>query len=244
MIIDIRELNQISQPDFYSLFLQTDIILTVRECQYIFTINCAFFFYQWLVNLNDQHKFTVISHQEQKHFNVMIMKYYNSSSYVQRQMNWILCAFCAFAWSYIDDIVIFFKTLDEHISHLHQVFQLFQNLNISLKSKKFFLNYFTVTLLRQRVNVLELFISEKKIKTLTDSQFSTTLKILEIYLELTGWLHFYIFYYAQITTSLQTQKTVLSKTLLMTKENTWKQQVSCIFIDKSSSEELCAFETL
>ena len=83
MIVDIHSLNKISQSDFYSLSLQINIISAVQDCQYISTVNCTFFFYQWLVNPEDQHKFTVISHREQEHFNVAVMNYHNSSLYVQ-----------------------------------------------------------------------------------------------------------------------------------------------------------------
>ena len=58
-----------------------------------------------------------------------------------------------------------------------------------------------------------------------------------------NWLCFYILYYTQITTSLQTHKTALSKTSLA-KKNTQKQHISCVFINKLSSDKVHAFETL
>ena len=64
------------------------------------------------------HKLTVISHQEQKLFNVALMRYKGSSSYVQQQTDKILQEHCAYAKAYIDDIIIFFKTLAEHFKHL------------------------------------------------------------------------------------------------------------------------------
>ena len=243
VVMNIQGLNQISQSDFYFLFLQTNITAVIQECHYILTVNCASFFYQWLVNLINQHKFTVVLHQSQKHFNVAVMKYCNSSSYVQQQMNEILYVFQAFAQEYVNNIVIFSRTLNEHVNHLHQVFQLFQNLNINLESKKFYLDYLTVILLEQQIDVLDLFIFEKKIKTLTELQFSTTLKTLKIYLDLTDWLHFYISYYTQITALLQTCKTALTKTLLVRK-NAQKQHVHHIIVNISIKREIQIFNTL
>ena len=46
VVMNIQELNQISQLNFYFLFLQTDITSAVQECHYILTMYCAFFFYQ------------------------------------------------------------------------------------------------------------------------------------------------------------------------------------------------------
>ena len=158
-------------------------------------------------------------------------------------MNRILYLFCAFVCRYIDDIMIFSKTLNEYVSHLHQLFQLFQKLDINLKFKKFFLDYFTVTFLDQWINVLDLIIISKKIQIIADLQFSLTLKILKIYLDLTEWLCFYILYYIQITASLQTCKMALVKTS-SAKEKVWKQQICQVSLNKSIKKELHAFETL
>ena len=243
VVVDIQGLNQISQPDSYFLFLQTDITSAVWGCHYISMMDCASFFYQWLVNPADQHKFIIVSHCDQKHFNVAVMGYCNSPPYVQQQMNRILCFFCAFAQEYMNDIIIFSKMLNEHVHHLHQVFSLFQDLDISLEFKKFYLDYSTVTLLGQWVDVLGLFTSEKKIRALADLQFPTTLKALEIYLGLMGWLCFYILYYTQITASLQTCKTALLKAS-PAKKNTQKQHISHVSVNKLSPDKVHTFKML
>ena len=46
MIINIRDLNAIIVSNVYSLFLQFDIIFSVRDCSYIFVIDASTFFYQ------------------------------------------------------------------------------------------------------------------------------------------------------------------------------------------------------
>ena len=46
VVVDIRGLNAITQPDTDPLPLQSDIILAVHECSFIFVIDCASFFYQ------------------------------------------------------------------------------------------------------------------------------------------------------------------------------------------------------
>ena len=158
-------------------------------------------------------------------------------------MNKILCFFHTFVQEYVNNIVIFSKMLNKYVHHLHQVFSLFQNLSISLEFKKFYLDYFTVTLLEQWVDVLSLFTSKKKIKALTNLQFSIILKTLKIYLDLMNWLHFYIFYYTQITTFLQIHKMTLLKTSSI-KKNTQKQHISYVFVNKLSFDEVHVFKTL
>ncbi len=83
-IIDIKELNAIIMIDVYFMSAQTNIIVAIAECLYIFVMNVLKYFYQWTVKFDDRHKLTIIFHRKQKQFNVCVMNYKNSSSYVQR----------------------------------------------------------------------------------------------------------------------------------------------------------------
>ena len=117
IVVDIRGLNAVFQSNAYSLSLQSDVIQIVQECNFIFVINCASFFYQWRVHSKDRHKFTVVSHWGQETFNVAVMRYRNSSVYVQRQIDRILRSF-HFARVYVNDIVVYSKIMNEHLKHL------------------------------------------------------------------------------------------------------------------------------
>ena len=127
----------------------------------------------------------MITHRKQEQFNVEMMSFKNISSYVQRKTDNILRIYKNFCRAYINDIVIFSKTLKEHVKHLHLIFKLFTNLNISLSSTKFFLDYFTIQLLELKVDVFDLSTSKKKLKIIFDLKFSKTLQDLKIYLEFT-----------------------------------------------------------
>ena len=84
IVIDIRNFNVITQSNAYSLSLQNEIIVAIRDCQYIFVIDCSTFFYQWRVHFFDRHKLTIVNHKKQKSFNVTVMRFKNNSIYVQR----------------------------------------------------------------------------------------------------------------------------------------------------------------
>ena len=83
------------------------IISVVKNCFYITVVNAFVFFYQWRVHSDDRHKLTVMSHRDQKLFNVVVMKYKNSFVYVQRQIDRLLRVYRKFVKTYVDDIVIF-----------------------------------------------------------------------------------------------------------------------------------------
>ena len=125
------------------------------------------------------------------------MRYRNSSTYVQRQIDEILRKYRYFVKIYVDDIVVFFNFLKKHLRHLNLIFVLFKKYNIVIKLFKTYLNYSIVSLLEQRVDNFDLITIEKKIETIRDFKFSRTLKNLKTYFEKTRYFRQYIAYYAQ-----------------------------------------------
>ena len=210
-VVDIRGLNKVSAKDSYPVPLQADILSAIRGAKYITTIDAVSFFYQWLIHQPDRHKFTVNSFRGQEQLQVALMGYCNSVQHVQRQLDRILRRFREFCRAYVDDIVIWSDTLDDHIEHLHQVFKALDELDVSLSPAKSFLGYPTATVLGQRVNGFGLTAHEDKIRAILDIKFPSTLHQLEHYLGLTGWLRQHIPYYAQITEPLHARKIALLK---------------------------------
>ena len=247
-VVDIRALNQISVPDAYPIPSQEEILASMRGATHISTIDAASFFYQWPVKPEHRHRLAVVSHRGQEVFNVAVMGYRNSPAYVQRRIDTILRPCRAYARAYVDDICIFSKSLREHIAHLREVFKILNSYNISLKPTKAFIGYPSVQLLGQRVDALELTTAQDKLEAITALEFPKTLKALETYLGMTGYLRHYIPFYAQIAEPLQNRKTSLNKDLRQRNINTEggarKKAVAALSIMAPSPTELDAFHHL
>lgn len=80
------------------------------------------------------------------------MGYKNLPSYVQRQINQILRPYRHYARAYVDHIVVFSRTLKDHLRHLRQIFGVLRSNNISIKPAKAFIGYLSVQLYGQKVN--------------------------------------------------------------------------------------------
>jgi len=196
------------------------------------------------MKLADRNRLTVISHREQKQFSMTVMRFKNSSSYVQRQIDKILRSHRAYVRIYMNDIVIFSRTLEKHLKHLHVIFSLFRRLRICLTSTKSFLEYSFVSLLGQKIDDFELTISAKKLVAISSFRFSQSLKKLKIYIELIEYLRNYVSYYAQMTEALQKRKTALSREVLKNLDKARKSKTSRISLVNSTKKELTFFELL
>ena len=210
-VIDIRGLNSRTVRDGYPLPTQDSIVAEIGGCMYITAVDGSGMFHQFRVSVKDRHKFTVISHRGSEYFNVVAMGFKNSVPYVQRIMDEILREYREFARCYIDDIVIFSKTLDDHIEHLDKVFALLSQIGLALEAKKSFIGYPSVRLLGRKVDAFGLSTSEDRVAAIRELAFPNTLDRLEAYLGLANYLRSNIRYFAQLSEPLQQRKTVLVK---------------------------------
>lgn len=96
-------------------------------------------------------------------------------------------------------MVIFSKTLTDHLMYLKNIFTMLTENNISIKPEKPFLGYPMVELLGQKVTSLGLSTSEEKLKNISKLKLSMNLRQLETFSVLTGWLRDSLPYYAGIT---------------------------------------------
>src|SRR5213078_1831405 len=101
------------------------------------------------MTVKDHEKFTIVNHHDLEIISITLMNYQKSFSYAQHMMNMIFRFHKFFICCYIDDIVIFLKTLKNHFKHLNIIFNLFDKLKITLKEVKTHLNYSSIILLNQ-----------------------------------------------------------------------------------------------
>lgn len=202
VVVDIRALNKITSPDTYPMPSQDDILNAIAGSNYITTVDCSAFFYQWRVKKEHHHRLTVAFHRGQETFKVAVMGFRNSPAYVQRMIDNILQNHRVYSRAYVDDITIYSMTKEDHIRHLHAVFTTLNALNIKLSPKKLFMGYPSIKLLGQRVDALGLSTAEEKLAAISQLEFPRTLKDLETYLGMTGYLRQYAPYYAQMAEPL------------------------------------------
>src|SRR5204862_3153310 len=101
------------------------------------------------MTVKNHEKLTIISHCDFEIISIIFINYQESSLYAQYMMNMIFRSHKFFVCYYIDDIVIFSKTLKNYLKHLNIVFNLFDELRITLKEVKTHLNYSSIILLNQ-----------------------------------------------------------------------------------------------
>jgi hypothetical protein len=93
----------------------------------------------------------------------------NGPSVFQRVMQGVLAPFLwLFTLVYIDDIVLFSKSWEEHLLHLNQVLGAIAKAGITLSPPKCFVGYTSILLLGQKVSRLGLSTHREKVTAILD----------------------------------------------------------------------------
>ena len=142
MCVDYRKLNNVTIKDSYALPIIDSILFSIgRKVMVFTTIDLFSGFHQIPMNKEDIPKTTFTTMFGNYQFRVMPFGLCNAPGTFQREMNRIffpLIGVCMFV--YIDDLVIFSPSIEEHIQDLRKVFTIIKNngLKINLEKCHFF----------------------------------------------------------------------------------------------------------
>lgn len=137
MCIDYRQLNKITIKDRYPLPRIDDTVDALCGSMYFSTLDLLSGYWQIEIEERDKYKTAFICEFGQYEFNRMPFGLTNAPSTFQRAMNNILKPILyGFALVYLDDIIVFSNSIENHLSHLECVFNLLKKAGLKLKRKK------------------------------------------------------------------------------------------------------------
>ena len=135
--VDYRKLNAVTRKDSYPLPRIDDAIDSLSGSNYFTTLDLQSGYHQVAMHPASRDKTAFISHAGLFEYNVMSFGLTNAPLNFQRLMSrvlhgleWKVCLI------YIDDIIVFSKTFDEHLSRLSLVFNRLREANLKLKPSK------------------------------------------------------------------------------------------------------------
>lgn len=102
---------------------------------------------------------------------------------------WLFCLI------YIDDIVIYLASYEDHIKYLDQVLEAIEKTGITFSPSKCHLFYPSIILLGHKVSYLELSMHEKKVREIMDLERSTKIAQLQTFLGILIYFSAFIPYY-------------------------------------------------
>ena len=202
MVVDYRGINALTQSDRYPLPTIDCLLQTMAGAKIFSTVDMLSGF--WQIPLLPEHQersAMTTSMFGSFEWLVMPMGLKNSPSHFQRSMAELLRDL-PFAQVYIDDVVCFSQTVEEHHIHLHQVMERLRDGGISVKQSKAKLYRTSIDFLGHVVSGDGVSPQKGKVSAVADWPTPTTVPELRSFLGLASYYRRYMYRFAAIATPL------------------------------------------
>jgi RNase H-like domain found in reverse transcriptase/Reverse transcriptase (RNA-dependent DNA polymerase) len=203
MVIDYRKLNEVTVEDKYPIPRIDEILDNLGKCTYFTTLDLAQGFHQIEVDSNSIEK-TAFS-VNNGHFEYLRMPFglKNAPATFQRMMDEILKEYLyRFCFVYMDDIVIFSKSLHDHIIHIKMIFQKLRNVNLKIQLDKSEFLCKEVAFLGHLITPEGIKPNPSKIDAIQKYPIPRTIKEIKSFMGLVGYYRRFISNFAKLTSPL------------------------------------------
>ncbi|GES91988.1 retroviral-like aspartic protease 1 [Rhizophagus clarus] len=135
--VNYKPLNDVTKKDNYPLPRIDEILDSLNGAQWFTTLDLASGYWQIKVKAEDQEKTAFITKFGTYEFKVMPFGLCNAPATFQRTMDRVLGNLKGkFVMVYLDDVIIYSKTFQEHLQHIEEVFDKIRQANLRLKAEK------------------------------------------------------------------------------------------------------------
>ncbi|XP_057693505.1 uncharacterized protein LOC130916648 [Corythoichthys intestinalis] len=134
--IDFRYLNSVSKFDSYPTPRIDELIERLGTAKYLTTIDLCKGYWQVPLSSRSRELTAFRTPWGLYHFRVMPFGLHGAPATFQRLMDKVLCGLSQFAAAYLDDIIIYSNSWDEHLQHLKVVLRCLQNAGLTVNPAK------------------------------------------------------------------------------------------------------------
>ena len=200
--VDYRGVNGVTAPDPYQMPFIEDILDTLSTAKFLSKIDLNKGFHQIPIRQVDMEKTAFCTPWGKFQFTRMPFGLRNGPAVFQRLMDKLLHEDLEFTRVYIDDIVVFSTSWDQHCRHLARVFERLKHAGLTINVKKCQWGQRKCEFLGHLVGEGKVSPSECKILALRDYQQPVTKKGVRQFLGLAGYYRKYIQDYASHSVAL------------------------------------------
>ena len=190
--VDYRKLNQLAKFDAYPMPRVEEIFESIGSSTVISTLDLAKGYWQIPMAPDSKEKTAFTTPFGLYEFEVMPFGLHNAPATFQRTMNHVLRDCRGFSGAYIDDIVVFSKSWEEHIQHLCKVFTQLEKAGFTVKVKKCRFGNDTAHYLGHVIGAGRIHPNPEKVEAVRNYPEPKTKKNVRAYLGLVGYYRRFI----------------------------------------------------
>lgn len=201
--VDYRKLNAVTKKDSYPIPLIPDLLSYLSGSKYFTSLDLLSGYFQIGVKEDHREKTCFVSPDGLYEFNVMPFGLTNAPRTFQNMINKIFSGLLfKEILVYLDDVLIFSKTFEEHIHSLRNVFARLRKYGLTLKPSKCRYAKTEITVLGHTVNSYGITPDDTKIEAISNFPVPNTVKKVQSFVGMCSFFRKYIENFARIAKPL------------------------------------------
>ena len=203
MCVDYRALNKVTIKNKYPIPLAAKLFDRLAKARYFTKLDLRSGYWQVRIAEGDEEKTTCVTRYGSYEFLVMPFGLTNAPTTLCNLMNDVLFDYLdAFVVVYLDDIVVYSQTLNEHKMYLKKVFQRPREHKLYVKPEKCEFAREKITFLGHIISESQIRMDERKVQAVIDWPTPTKVTKLRSFLGLANYYRRFIKGYSKIVSPL------------------------------------------
>ena len=201
--VNFIQLNKMTVKDAYPMANADVMFNDVARARWFSTCDLLNGYWQVAINPEHRHKTAFMTKRGLYEFVVMAFGLCNAPSTFQRLMDTIIKQeYRSFLQSYVDDIIVFSDTFDDHLTHLHKLGQLLMKHDLTVKLKKCRFGCLEIKFLGHLISEGRIKPNPEKIKAIADMIKPVNSKGVHSFVATVNWYRRFIPRFAEIAAPL------------------------------------------
>lgn len=180
--VDLRGLNAIVETFSLPMLVTDEALTQAGKGKFFTSLDLAEAYHHIEVHPDDRPLLIFVANKKYYHFNRMPFGYRNASHHFNAAMDNILGPASKYAIWYLDDILIFSETREEHTRHVAEVLRLLATAGARIRPEKCFFMVTTVKFLGYRLGDGVVDLTQDRVATLSSYEKPTTVRQLRSFL--------------------------------------------------------------
>ncbi len=210
--VNYRKLNALIKRNRYSLPLIDETLARIQESKYLTQLNIIVAFNKLRMHSDSEDLTIFITFFDSYKYHVMLFKLINESTFYQHYMNDVLFEYLhQFCQIYLDDIIIYSKTLKKHKRHVRLILNRLREADLQIDIDKCEFHVQKIIFLELLMSIEKLKMNSRKIQAVVDWSTLNNLIQMQFFIDFCNFYWRFIKNFSKIVRSMirLTQKKII-----------------------------------